>query len=66
LAGSVSREYSGCFIEELHRKKVKAGDTFAAAYIVGWFDDLAEMRKVYDHYKGKHAIILEKSSFRLE
>jgi hypothetical protein len=55
-----------CFIEELHRKKVKAGDTFGAAYIVGWFDDLAEMRKVYDHYKGKRRIVLDKGTFRLE
>jgi hypothetical protein len=52
--------------EELHRKKVKAGDTFGAAYIVGWFDDLAEMRKVYDRYKGKRTIVLDKSAFRLE
>ncbi len=55
-----------CFIEELHRKKVKAGDTFGAAYIVGWFDDLAEMRNVYDRYKGKRTIVVEKGKFRLE
>lgn len=55
-----------CFIEELHRKKVQAGETFGAAYIVGWFDDLDEMRKVYDRYKGKRAIVIEKGKFRLE
>jgi hypothetical protein len=55
-----------CFIEELHGKKVKAGDTFGAAYIVGWFDDIAEMQKVYDRYKGKRTIVLEKDTFRLE
>ncbi len=55
-----------CFIEELHGKKVKAGETFGAAYIVGWFDDLDEMRRVYDRYKGKRTIVLEKDSFRLE
>ncbi len=55
-----------CFIEELHRKKVKAGETFGAAYIVGWFDDLDEMRKVYDRYKGKRTIVLEKGQFRLD
>jgi hypothetical protein len=55
-----------CFIEELHRRKVRAGDSFGAAYVVGWFDDIAEMEKVYDQYKGKRAIVLDKDSFRLE
>ena len=30
-----------CFIQELHKRKVKAGETFGAAYVVGWFDDVA-------------------------
>jgi hypothetical protein len=55
-----------CFIEELHGKKVQAGETFGAAYIVGWFEDLAEMHSVYDRYKGKRTIILEKGKWRLE
>ena len=55
-----------CFIEELHRRKVKAGETFGAAYVVGWFDDVAEMEKVYDRYKGKRAIVVEGDKFRLE
>ena len=42
-----------CFIEELHRKDVKAGESFGAAYAVGWFDDIAAMEKVCDEYKGK-------------
>jgi hypothetical protein len=45
-----------CFIQELHKRKVKAGETFGAAYIVGWFDDVAEMEKVYDKYKGAKAV----------
>ncbi len=55
-----------CFIEELHRKKVKAGETFGAAYVVGWFDDVAEMEKVYDRYKGKRALVVEGGKYRLE
>ncbi len=54
------------FIEELHGKKVKAGETFGAAYIVGWFDDLDEMRRVYDRYKGKRRIVMAKGRFHLE
>jgi hypothetical protein len=41
-----------CFIEELHMRPVKAGDSFGAAYVVGWFDSKAEMERVYDKYKG--------------
>ncbi len=54
------------FIEELHRKKVKAGETFGAAYVVGWFDDVDEMNKVYDKYKGKRAIVVKDGAFHLE
>ncbi len=55
-----------CFIEELHGKKVKAGETFGAAYVVGWFDDVAEMKQVYDRNKGKKAIVVADGKFRLE
>jgi hypothetical protein len=50
----------------LHRKKVKAGESFGAAYVVGWFDDVGTMEKVYDRYKGKRAIVVEGDKFRLE
>jgi hypothetical protein len=55
-----------CFIEELHRKPVKAGEAFGAAYAVGWFDDIAEMASVYDRHKGKRRIVVEDGRFRLE
>src|SRR5947209_8304082 len=48
-----------CFIEELHGKHVRAGESFGAAYVVGFFDDVAEMEKVYDHYKGKRALVVK-------
>jgi hypothetical protein len=54
-----------CFIEELHRRNVKAGDSFGAAYVVGWFDDIAEMEKVYDKYKGKSRIVVAKGMYFL-
>jgi hypothetical protein len=55
-----------CFIEELHRKKVKAGESFGAAYVIGWFDDVAGMEAVYDKFKGKTAIVIADGKFRLE
>ena len=45
---------------------MKAGESFGAAYVVGWFRDVAEMEKVYDRYKGKHALVVEGGKYRLE
>lgn len=55
-----------CFIEELHGKKVRAGETFGAAYIVGWFDDVPAMEKTYDRFKGKNRIVVSKDKFELQ
>lgn len=55
-----------CMIEEVHRRDVKAGESFGAAYVVGWFDDVKEMERVYDAHKGKSKIVLKKDSFKLE
>ena len=45
---------------------MKAGEPFGAAYVVGWFDDVAEMEKVYDRYKGKRSVVVEGDKYRLE
>jgi hypothetical protein len=55
-----------CFIEELHRRKVKAGESFGAAYAIGWFDDIPAMEKLCDRYKGRRGIRIEDSRFVLE
>lgn len=55
-----------CFIQELHGKKVKAGETFGAAYIVGWFDDIPSMEKTYDRHKGAQRITLSDKRFQLK
>lgn len=55
-----------CFIQELHGRKVKAGETFGAAYVVGWFDDVAEMEAVYDQHKGTSRIVLAGKTWKLE
>jgi hypothetical protein len=55
-----------CFIQELHGRKVKAGESFGAAYVVGWFDDLGEMERVYDRYKGKRKLTAGKDGYGLE
>lgn len=55
-----------CFIEELHGRPVKAGETFGAAYVVGWFDDLPDMERTYDRYKGKRKLTARSDGYSLE
>jgi hypothetical protein len=54
-----------CMIEELHRRHVRAGETIGNAYLVGWFDDLAEMQQVHDGFKGTTGVTIEEGRFRL-
>jgi hypothetical protein len=41
-----------CMIQEIGGREVKPGDTFGAAYIIGWFDDLEAMNATYDRFRG--------------
>jgi len=53
-------------ILEIHGKPVKAGESFSAVHIVGYFDTIEEMHKVYDRYKGHTALAADASGWRLE
>lgn len=55
-----------CFIQELHGRKVKAGETFGAAYLVGYFDDVASMEQAYDRHKGSRKIEITPKTWRLK
>src|SRR5262245_781778 len=52
-------------IEEVHGRPVKAGESFSAAHIVGYFDSIEEMHKVYDRYKGHTRLTADESGWRL-
>jgi len=52
-------------IEEIHGKPVRAGETFSAAHLVGYFDTVEEMLNVYDRYKGHTALSADASGWRL-
>ncbi|MFH5804800.1 LamG domain-containing protein [Alienimonas sp. DA493] len=54
-----------CFIQELHRRDVRAGEAIGAAYVVGWFDDRRAMRRTYDEYRGVRGIELKDDGFEL-
>lgn len=52
-------------IEEIHGRPTKAGDTFSAAHIVGYFDSIEEMHAVYDKHKGHTALTADPSGWKL-
>ena len=41
-----------CMIEEFGGRPIQPGESFSAAFIVGYFDSIDEMQRVYDQYKG--------------
>jgi hypothetical protein len=53
-------------IEEIHGRLVKAGNTFSAAHIVGYFQDIEEMHHLYDGYKGHTRLVADPSGWHLE
>ncbi|MBC8356728.1 MAG: hypothetical protein H8E66_32535 [Planctomycetes bacterium] len=49
-----------CMIQEFGGWATKPGDTFGVAHAVGWFDDLQEMHRTYDKYRGASGWQLQK------
>src|ERR1051326_1642164 len=45
-----------CLIEEFGGHPIKPGESFSAAFIVGFFDSIAQMESVYDQYAGHIAL----------
>jgi hypothetical protein len=45
-----------CMIEEIGGRPVKSGESFGAAFIVGYFDSIYEMHSVYDTYAGNNRL----------
>ena len=58
------REYV-CMIEEIGGWPVKAGDSFGAAFIVGYFDSIEEMEKVYDEFAGNQGLEVSEKGWKL-
>ncbi len=53
-----------CMIEEFGGRPVKSGDAFSAAFIVGFFDSIEEMEKVYDRYSGATGLQVSASGWK--
>ncbi len=54
-----------CLIEEFGGRPVKAGESFSAAFVVGYFDSIQEMQRVYDEYKGHKGLDVTPDGWRL-
>jgi hypothetical protein len=57
-----------CMIEEFGPpagKGVKAGESFSAAFVVGYFDSVEEMERVYDEYAGTVAVEASEAGWKL-
>ena len=54
-----------CMIHEFGGHPVKAGGHFQAAFIVGYFDSIVEMEKVYDRYTGHTGLSVSKTGWKL-
>jgi hypothetical protein len=51
-------------IEEVYGKPIKAGQSFSAAHIVGFFDTIDDMHAVYEQHKGHTALSVDESGWR--
>lgn len=54
-----------CMIEEFGGRPVKAGESFRAAFIVGYFDSIDEMHRVYDAHKGHTGLEVTAEGWKL-
>jgi hypothetical protein len=54
-----------CFIEEFGGRPIKAGQSFSAAFIVGYFDSIDDMNAVYDQHKGFKGLNVSEAGWKL-
>lgn len=54
-----------CMIEEFGGRPVKAGESFSAAFIVGYFDSIEEMHRVYDEHRGHTGLEVTSAGWKL-
>jgi hypothetical protein len=53
-----------CMIEEFGGRPVQAGESFSAAFVVGYFDSVEEMKRVYDEYAGHSGLTVNENGWR--
>jgi hypothetical protein len=54
-----------CMIEEIGGRPIQAGESFGAAFIVGYFDSIEQMHQVYDRYGGSTRLTVDSEGWQL-
>ena len=54
-----------CMIEEIGGRPIRPGDSFQAAFVVGYFDSIEEMQQVYDRYRGHTGLEVTAEGWKL-
>jgi len=55
-----------CFIQGVGGRPIRAGETFGAAFVVGYFDSIAEMEEVYDRHAGRSRLEVSEADWSLK
>jgi len=53
-----------CMIEEFGGRPIRAGESFSAAFVVGYFDTIDEMHAVYDQYAGSSGLEVSEGGWK--
>jgi len=54
-----------CMIEEFGGRPVRPSESFRAAFVVGYFDSIEEMHRVYDAHAGATGLAVDENGWRL-
>jgi dienelactone hydrolase len=54
-----------CLIEEIGGRPIRPGESFGAAFLVGYFDSVEEMEMVYDKYAGHDRLEFNRDAWKL-
>jgi hypothetical protein len=54
-----------CLIEEFGSRPIKAGESFSAAFVVGYFDSLDDMHATYDLFAGQTGLEVNENAWKL-
>lgn len=54
-----------CLIEEFGGRPIKAGESFSAAFVVGFFDSLDDLHATYDHFAGHTGLEASENGWKL-
>lgn len=54
-----------CMIQEFGGRPIKPGESFSAAFIVGFFDSIEEMQRLFDQHKGAKDVVVDGRGWKL-